>query len=78
MSGFCDEVTDKTTHGTYTWEETKVGSTNYQTCQFNQELGHDVPGNASRYCEEPYLWMEYMPRECISETTFQLLILAEV
>ena len=76
--GFCDEETEKTIHGTYTWAETQVGLQNYQTCEFNEKLEYDPPGLASRYCKSPYEWMEYMPGNCISETTYQLSTLAEV
>ena len=74
-SGFCDyeEVSNvDTDHGAFIWNETHVGETDEQVCQFGPE-----GAKATRYCG-PGGWMMYNGKDCTPEATYRLMQLTEV
>ena len=76
--GFCDREPEKTLHGCYIWNETRVGQTDAQICVYGPKEEYKPDGRATRVCMGPLRWEMYSGIECVSEATNRLRSLAEV
>ena len=75
--GFCEYEQEITEHGTFIWNETPVGETDEQECQYGNDKGIPEGSKATRYCA-PEGWMMYSGYACLPKATFILIQLAMV
>ena len=62
-----------TPHGTYTWQETKVGQNSSSGCKYGAEAGVNASmAMVTRECGGPYQWLDYYGGYCITEITHRI------
>ena len=76
VEGFCDYEEVETRLGIYNWPETIIGQNSTMPCYYNQLLEEE--GNYTRMCESRSLWKDVNSMSCISEVTYNLMIIANV
>lgn len=75
-TGFCDYEEEGNDHGFYKWNETPVGETDEQVCTHGNKPEYP-DGIATRDCG-PSGWMDYDGSACISNATYELMLLSQV
>ena len=73
----CEAEEEQTEHGSFTWDETRVGEIDEQVCPFGNDEGVPEGSKATRACG-PEGWMMYNGDACIPEATYILIQLAMV
>ena len=75
-TGFCDYEEEANDHGFYKWNETPVGETDKQVCTHGNKPEYPN-GIATRDCGTSG-WMDYDGSACISNATYELMLLSQV